>query len=51
MQNKKIFENYQNKINDFTLGGSLPTWKQGLSLSLITVTHFKDFEENFTHGG
>ena len=49
IENKKIFQNYQYKINEFTLGGSLPTWKQGLWSSLITVTHFKEFEENFTH--
>ena len=40
MQNKKIFQNYLNKINDFTLGGSLPTWKQGLCFFSQVVTYF-----------
>ena len=50
MQNKKIFQNYLNKINDFTLGGSLPTWKQGLSQIFPVVTLFSPYTKMKVNG-
>ena len=50
MQNKKIFQNYLNKINDFTLGGSLPTWKQGLSQFFPVVTLFSPYTKIKVNG-